>query len=128
MKWIICLFFFTQMVCAASFYPFDTSTQEAQFHHLLKEFRCLVCQNQDIADSNAELARDLRGQVYKMVLQGKSDTEIRDYLSYRFGDFILFKPPIKALTWMLWFGPFLFLFLGFCVVYRQFAGTKVPTT
>ena len=103
---------------ANSSYPLESAKQEAQFQSLLKELRCLVCQNQDLSDSNAGLAKDLRGQVYLLVKEGKSDNEIRDYLSARYGDFILFKPPLKALTFLLWFGPFFFLGLGFVVFWR----------
>ncbi|KTD30840.1 cytochrome c-type biogenesis protein CcmH [Legionella moravica] len=103
---------------ANSVYPLDSARKEAQFNHLLKDLRCLVCQNQDLADSNAELAKDLRLQVYEMVKEGKSDSEITDYLTSRYGDFILFKPPVKAVTLLLWFGPFVFLLLGFLIFWR----------
>lgn len=96
-------------------YPLDTPKQDAQFSHLLRELRCLVCQNQDLADSNAGLAKDLRDEVYKLVKEGNSDDEIVHYLTARYGDFILFKPPVKAVTALLWFGPALFLFLGLLI-------------
>lgn len=99
-------------------YPFDSAKKEAQFNHLIKDLRCLVCQNQDLADSNAELAKDLKQQVYQLVQEGKSDNEINDYLTSRYGDFILFNPPVKAVTILLWFGPFLFLLLGFIIFWR----------
>ena len=111
-------FFLLSMGYANSIYPLDSPRQEAQFNHLLKDLRCLVCQNQDLADSNAELAKDLRLQVYHLVKEGKSDSEINDYLSSRYGDFILFKPPVKGVTLLLWFGPFLFLLLGFIIFWR----------
>ncbi|WP_058535610.1 cytochrome c-type biogenesis protein [Legionella saoudiensis] len=103
---------------ANGMYPLDSAKKEAQFNHLLKDLRCLVCQNQDLADSNADLAKDLRGQVYQLVKDGKSDSEITDYLTARYGDFILFKPPVKAITYLLWFGPLLFLILGFLIFWR----------
>jgi cytochrome c-type biogenesis protein CcmH len=103
---------------AHTLYPLATAKQEAQFTHLLKELRCLVCQNQDLADSNAGLAKDLREQVYGLVREGKSDGEIISYLTARYGDFILFSPPVKLLTAMLWFGPALFLFLGLIIFWR----------
>lgn len=108
----------TFSVWANSTYPFDSVKKEAQFNHLLKDLRCLVCQNQDLADSNAELAKDLRAQVYQLVKDGKSDSEVNDYLTARYGDFILFKPPVKAVTLLLWFGPFLFLVLGMIIFWR----------
>ncbi|MDR3442510.1 MAG: cytochrome c-type biogenesis protein CcmH [Legionella sp.] len=118
----ICLSLFvflsTTPLWASSFYPLDSARQEAQFNHLLKDLRCLVCQNQDLADSNADLAKDLRAQVYRLVKEGKSDSEISDYMTSRYGDFILFKPPVKAVTYLLWFGPALFLVLGFIIFWR----------
>ncbi|KTD18878.1 cytochrome c-type biogenesis protein [Legionella jordanis] len=103
---------------ADNLYPLETAKQEAQFSHLLRELRCLVCQNQDLADSNASLAKDLRGQVYHLVKEGKSDNEIIHYLTERYGDFILFKPPVKPLTALLWFGPALFLLAGLLIFWR----------
>jgi cytochrome c-type biogenesis protein CcmH len=110
--------FMPLIVHANSMYPLDSTKKEAQFTHLLKDLRCLVCQNQDLADSNADLAKDLRFQVYEMVRDGKSDNEIQEYLASRYGDFILFNPPIKAVTLLLWFGPFLFLVIGFFIFGR----------
>lgn len=76
---------------------------------LAEELRCLVCQNQTIADSNAELAIDLRGQVREKLAQGMSEKDVIAYMVQRYGDFVLYRPPIKATTWLLWFGPFLLL-------------------
>ena len=103
---------------ANTLYPLNSAKQEAQFSHVLKELRCLVCQNQDLADSNAALAKDLRDQVYNLVKEGQSDSEIVHYLTSHYGDFILFNPPIKSLTALLWFGPALFLFLGLFIFWR----------
>ncbi len=99
-------------------YPLDTPKKDAQFSHLLRELRCLVCQNQDLADSNAGLAKDLREEVYQLVKEGHSDDEVVHYLTARYGDFILFKPPVKAVTALLWFGPALFLILGIFIFWR----------
>lgn len=79
---------------------------------LSHELRCLVCQNQTIADSNAELAVDLRNQVREKLEQGMSDKDIQDYMVQRYGDFVLYRPPVKTTTWLLWFGPFLLLLGG----------------
>jgi len=103
---------------ANSLYPLPTARQDAQFSYLLRELRCLVCQNQDLADSNADLAKDLRDEVYQLVKADKSDTEIIQYLTARYGDFILFKPPVTAITAMLWFGPALFMVLGLLIFWR----------
>ncbi|OGV44416.1 MAG: cytochrome C biogenesis protein [Legionellales bacterium RIFCSPHIGHO2_12_FULL_42_9] len=113
------LFLLCSPITASSLYPFSQPKQEAQFKYLLKELRCLVCQNQDLADSNADLARDLRDEVYGLVKDGQSDHEIIDYLTKRYGDFILFKPPVKSVTALLWFGPALFLILGLLVFWRS---------
>lgn len=113
--WILSLLLFTSLVFANTLYPLETAKQEAQFSYLLKELRCLVCQNQDLADSNSGLAKDLRNQVYALVKERKSDSEIINYLTARYGDFILFNPPLKPLTAMLWFGPALFLILGLLI-------------
>ena len=104
---------------ANELYPFSDKKQEAQFHYLLKELRCPVCQNQDLADSNAEVAKDLRQEVYKMVTMNKSDEDIINYLTARFGDFILFKPQLKSVTWLLWYGPVFFVLIGVFVFLRS---------
>ena len=77
-----------------------------------EELRCLVCQNQTIADSNAELAIDLRNQVREKIEQGMSDKEVVDYMVQRYGDFVLYRPPVKYTTWLLWYGPFILLIGG----------------
>ena len=91
--------------------PADPAT-EARLKDLALELRCLVCQNQTIADSNADLAVDLRREVRKQILLGKSDTEIKTYLVSRYGDFVLYKPPVQGNTTLLWFGPFVLLLVG----------------
>ncbi|KTD06724.1 cytochrome c-type biogenesis protein [Legionella jamestowniensis] len=115
---LIFILFGTVSIANNALYPLENAKQEAQFSHLLKELRCLVCQNQDLADSNASLAKDLRDQVYNLVREGKADSEIIDYLTARYGDFILFKPPVKPLTAFLWFGPVIFLLSGFIIFWR----------
>lgn len=85
---------------------------EDRYHRLIEELRCLVCQNQSLADSNADLAEDLRDEVYTMLLAGKNDREIIDFLVSRYGDFVLYRPPVKATTILLWIGPFVALALG----------------
>jgi len=86
---------------------------------LAEELRCLVCQNQTLADSNAPLAEDLRNQVRERMREGKSDKEVVDFLVERYGDFVLYRPPFKATTMLLWLGPFLLLALGFAVLLRR---------
>jgi cytochrome c-type biogenesis protein CcmH len=86
---------------------------------LSNELRCLVCQNQTIADSNAPLAEDLRNQVREKMRQGASDSEIVDFMVARYGDFVLYRPPFKATTFLLWFGPLLLLLAGALVLLRR---------
>ena len=91
---------------------------EQRLKTLSEELRCLVCQNQTLADSNADLAVDLRNQVKALIEQGKSDAQIKEYLVARYGDFVLYKPPVQRNTWLLWFGPFAMLLLG-AVIWRR---------
>jgi cytochrome c-type biogenesis protein CcmH len=99
-------------------YDFASEEQEALFNKLSNELRCLVCQNQAISDSNADLARDLRDEIYGMLQQGKTETEIVDFMVARYGDFVLYRPPMKPMTYVLWFGPAMALAVGFFVVVR----------
>ena len=99
-------------------YDFASEEQEALFNKLSNELRCLVCQNQAIADSNADLAKDLRDEMYGMLQQGKSEAEIVEFMVARYGDFVLYRPPMKPVTWLLWFGPALALIVGFFIVVR----------
>ena len=85
---------------------------EARLKRLEADLRCLVCQNQTLADSNAPLAEDLRREVRALAVAGKSDDEIRAFLVARYGDFVLYRPPVKGTTWLLWFGPFALLLGG----------------
>lgn len=98
-------------------FEFDTPEQEAAFHKLSQELRCLVCQNQAIAESDAGLAKDLRTEIHKMLQEGKTEDEIAEFMVQRYGDYVLYNPPFKPATWLLWFGPALvFLLAVFYVV------------
>jgi cytochrome c-type biogenesis protein CcmH len=103
---------------------------EARLKALGEELRCLVCQNQTIADSSAPLALDLRNQIRTQIAQGRSDTQIRDYMVERYGDFVLYRPPFKATTALLWIGPFALVLLGagifLVLVRRRRAGGQPP--
>jgi cytochrome c-type biogenesis protein CcmH len=96
--------------------PFNDRAEEVRFQNLAKQLRCLVCQNQDLADSDADLAKDLRKQVFDMMRSGKTDDEIKQYLVARYNDFVLYDPPLKPGTWLLWFTPFILVLIGACVV------------
>jgi cytochrome c-type biogenesis protein CcmH len=95
---------------------FKDDSEEVRFQALAKELRCLVCQNESLADSTAGLAQDLRDDVITQMRDGKNDAEIKTYMTDRYGDFILYNPPIKPRTWLLWFGPFVLLLIGGIVI------------
>jgi cytochrome c-type biogenesis protein CcmH len=97
---------------------FDTPEQEATYDKLVTELRCLVCQNQNLADSNAELAVDMRRKTYEMVMQDKSVAEISDFMVDRYGEFVLYRPPLNSNTVLLWVGPFVILALGIFLLLR----------
>ena len=97
---------------------------EKRVQAISAELRCLVCQNQTLADSNAPLAVDLRNQVREQLKSGASEREVRDWMVARDGDFVLYRPPFKAATALLWAGPFLFLILGVVIVLRRVAARK----
>jgi len=99
-------------------FKFASEAEELHFKDLIAEIRCLVCQNQSLADSDAELAHDLRTEVYDMVQEGRSDAEIIDFLVKRYGDFVLYKPPLKPSTWFIWFGPFVLLAIAAVLLVR----------
>jgi cytochrome c-type biogenesis protein CcmH len=91
---------------------------KARWDHIANELRCMVCQNESLASSNAELALDLRREVRSLIEQGQSDDDIRRFLVSRYGDFVLYKPEVKPVTWLLWFGPFVLLLLALAWVLR----------
>lgn len=90
----------------------DDPVLEAKVQSLAEVLRCLVCQNQNLADSHADLAIDLKNQVRDMLRQGKTEKQVIDYMVERYGDFVLYSPPLKTTTWLLWAGPFMLLFGG----------------
>ncbi len=99
---------------------------ERRVTNLAHELRCLVCQNQTIADSNAPLAVDLRNQIREQLTAGKSEREVVDFMVARYGDFVLYRPPFKATTLLLWVGPFVFLIAGFYFLLRFLRRRQVP--
>ncbi|MFL6592433.1 MAG: cytochrome c-type biogenesis protein CcmH [Luteimonas sp.] len=107
---------------------FHDRVEEQRFRALVTELRCVMCQNQSLADSNAMVAHDLRREVLALMRQGRTDAQIQDYLVARYGEFVLYKPRIEGKTWLLWFGPAALLLAGGVVVarvVRKHAGTDV---
>lgn len=107
---------------------FPTPEHEKRYRAIVAGLRCLVCQNQNIADSNADLAADLRRKVFEMVVGGAGDDVIIDYMVARYGDFVLYQPPLRPATVALWFGPFVLCAVGLAVVARQVRRRKARAT
>jgi cytochrome c-type biogenesis protein CcmH len=105
-----------QLQAAIEIYQFEQPEQEKLYNQMIDELRCLVCQNQNLSASNAALARDLRKQTYQMVVDEQSHAQIVDYMTKRYGDFVLYRPPVKPSTALLWFGPIILLFIGVVVL------------
>jgi cytochrome c-type biogenesis protein CcmH len=112
------------LLCACGFvsattieaYSFDDPEKEARYKNLIEELRCLVCQNQNLADSNAELAQDMRRLTYEMVQQGNSEEDIVTFMVQRYGDFVMYRPPFRRSTALLWVGPFIILGVGLLIL------------
>lgn len=108
---------------------FHDRAEEARFRALVTELRCVMCQNQSLADSNAMVAQDLRREVLALMRRGQTDRQIEDYLVSRYGEFVLYKPRVEERTWLLWFGPAALLLVGGLVVafvVRRHAGGGKP--
>ena len=99
-------------------FTFDDPAQTEDFRILTSELRCLVCQNESLAGSNADLAQDLRKEIYEMMQAGKTKEEIIEFMVARYGDFVLYSPPLKPSTYPLWFGPLLLLAIGAFLLLR----------
>lgn len=110
---------------------FQSPAEETRFHALVSELRCVMCQNQSLADSNAQIAHDLRREVLDLMRQGRSDAEIKDFLVARYGEFVLYRPRVEGRTWLLWLGPAVLLLAGGVVVariVRRRGGASVPAS
>ena len=119
---LLFLFVLTTQATIVAF-KFDDPDKEARFKQFSEELRCLVCQNQSLADSNAELAMDLRRELYKMIQNDATNEEIVSFMVDRYGDFVLYNPPVKPVTWLLWFGPFVLVVLGLIILVRVVRNT-----
>jgi cytochrome c-type biogenesis protein CcmH len=115
-RWLVLVLF-----CAAAAAAADDPILEKRVTTLAHELRCLVCQNQSLAESNAPLAVDLRNQIREQLKAGKTERDVLDFMVARYGDFVLYKPPFKAATAALWLGPFVLLALGAWLLYRNVA-------
>ena len=107
---------FAQVAPDNSPQQFSNDAEERRFHALVSELRCVMCQNQSLADSNAQIAVDLRREVLTLMRAGKTDAQVKDYLVARYGEFVLYRPQVESTTWLLWFGPALLLLVGGFIV------------
>ena len=137
MKWLAALLLALCLPLAALTQPmgdptplhYRDSAEEARFHALTAELRCVQCQNQSLADSNAQIAHDLRREVLTLMQEGRSDAQIKQFLVDRYGEFVLYRPQVEGRTWLLWFGPALLLLAGVLVLARilkQRGGVALP--
>lgn len=113
---LLSLIAFGAMAAAIEQLDFDNDAERQRFHTLTSELRCVMCQNQSLADSNSLIARDLRREVHELMRSGRSDAEIKTYLTDRYGEFVLYRPPFDARTWWLWIGPGVLVVLALAAV------------
>lgn len=107
-------------------YQFESAEMEADYNQLINELRCLVCQNQNLAGSDADLARDLRRETYDMLNEGKSQQQVIDFMVERYGDFVLYRPQFKSTTYLLWLGPFLLMLCVLVFLVRRLLSAAKP--
>ena len=123
-------FFFLQLSYANDAAPLaDDPVVEQRLISISEEMRCLVCQNESLAGSRSDLANDLRREIRSLIKEGKSDEQIRSFMVERYGDFVLYRPPVKPITWLLWIGPFVILLIGigFLFSYLRRRNTSTAT-
>jgi cytochrome c-type biogenesis protein CcmH len=125
--WLTFILSCTAVAYTSDTYVFKDEVTEKRYQSLIKELRCPKCQNQNLAGSNSPIANDLRREVYQLLSQGKADIEIVDFMVKRYGDFVLYRPKVSAITYVLWFGPILLILLGVVaviVIVRKKSTTK----
>jgi len=113
---------YLMIICVCGFvhaYAADDAALEQSVQRIAEELRCLVCQNQSLADSHASLAIDLKNQVREKLKQGASEKEVITFMTERYGDFVLYRPPLKATTWLLWFGPGVLMAAGLIALFTR---------
>lgn len=109
-------------------YDFEQAEQQQRYHHLIEELRCPKCQNQNLAESDAPIAQDLRRELHRLLTEGRSDEAIIEYMVMRYGNFVLYRPPLDRNTLILWAAPAIFLLLGLFIVWRVRVSNKEDKT
>ncbi|MFT4606361.1 MAG: cytochrome c-type biogenesis protein CcmH [Urechidicola sp.] len=123
---IVALLIFSGVSQAAvEAYKFKTPKMEAEYNQLIGELRCLVCQNQNLSGSNADLAKDLRQKTHELLMDGNTPDQVSDYMVARYGDFVLYRPPLQNNTLLLWLGPFALLLLVIVLVFMKMRRKQV---
>ncbi len=127
MKWftIVLVLLSFSVFAAIDTFEFSSDNERQMFRQLSEELRCPKCQNQNLAGSNSAIALDLRRELHRMVLSGQSTAQIKTFMVDRYGEFVLYKPSVNSSTYMLWYGPFALLFIGFFVVFMMSRKTSV---
>ncbi len=127
MKWftIVLVLLSFSVFAAIDTFEFSSDSERQMFRQLSEELRCPKCQNQNLAGSNSAIALDLRRELHRMVLSGQSTVQIKTFMVDRYGEFVLYKPSVNSSTYMLWYGPFALLFIGFFVVFMMSRKTSV---
>jgi cytochrome c-type biogenesis protein CcmH len=120
------LFWVPPLQAVIETYEFESAQMEADYKKLIDELRCLVCQNQNLSASDADLARDLRRETYQMLQEGKSSQQVVEFMVARYGDFVLYRPQFKSNTYLLWLGPFLLLLLVLYLLVRRLRAANKP--
>jgi cytochrome c-type biogenesis protein CcmH len=121
-RWGLLLLIFQAnlLLASAEIVPFSDESLRPRYQQLIEELRCPKCQNQNLADSNSPISQDLREQVRRLLEEGLTDAEIKEYLKSRYSEFILYRPEVNQNTWLLWAAPVLFLIIGILVLYRLY--------
>ena len=107
-------------------YEFSDPAHESRYQDMIAQLRCLVCQNQNLADSNADLAKDLRARTYELISEGATDEQIADFMIARYGDFVLYRPPLRLRTVLLWVGPFVILLIALGIFLFTIRKSRTP--
>jgi cytochrome c-type biogenesis protein CcmH len=117
---VLSLLLANMAVASSAVVEFSDESLRIRYQQLVQELRCPKCQNQNLADSNSPISEDLRAQVHRLLEQGMTDREIKDYLKSRYSEFILYRPEVNQNTWLLWAAPVLFLLFGLWILYRMY--------
>ena len=121
---LLSMLFSTLSLAVVETYEFDDESTRQRYHQFVAELRCPKCQNQNLAGSNSPIAKDLRRELHRLLLEGRTDEQVVEYMVNRYGDFILYRPRFNAETAILWFAPAIFLVLGVIIAWRVFRGQR----